>query len=235
MENTSGLYDLLIHHRPFIITNTLTVSYYLQWLMLTIALNISMLERTEGQMIALFSKQSQLNIALENNLLNWPLDGVCVGDDAFPLRHNLLTPFSHRNLTLEERIFNYRLSRARRVSENAFGILVSRFRVFTHSISLAVDTTEFVVKAACALHNWLRKTSAKSYLPPGSLDYEDLNTGEIVPGSWRAEVIPLVNAETLYSNKNYKMEVKRIRNRYAKAFVNENAVPWQLKSINWKL
>lgn len=180
-------------------------------------------------------KQSQLNIALENNLLNWPLDGVCVGDDAFPLRHNLLTPFSHRNLTLEERIFNYRLSRARRVSENAFGILVSRFRVLTHSISLAVDTTEFVVKAACALHNWLRKTSAKSYLPPGSLDYEDLNTGEIVPGSWRAEVIPLVNAETLYSNKNYKMEVKRIRNRYAKAFVNENAVPWQLKSINWKL
>lgn len=72
-------------------------------------------------------KVSTLNIALENNMLNWPEGGLCVWDDAFPLRTNILRPFSQRNLSLEEKIFNYRLSRTRRVSENAFGILSSRF------------------------------------------------------------------------------------------------------------
>ena len=47
---------------------------------------------------------SSLNIALDQKLLNWPENGVCVGDDAFPLRKNLLKPFSKRKLSLEEKV-----------------------------------------------------------------------------------------------------------------------------------
>ena len=46
---------------------------------------------------------------------------VC--DDAFPLGINKMKPYSKRDMTEAQRIFSYRLSRARRVSENAFGIM----------------------------------------------------------------------------------------------------------------
>lgn len=85
-------------------------------------------------------RDSTLNIALENNTLGMPEKCVIIGDDAFPLRTNLLKPYSKTGLNNYEMIFNYRLSRARRVVENAFGILVWRFRIFSKPIDLQPKT-----------------------------------------------------------------------------------------------
>ena len=87
---------------------------------------------------------SELKEGLEspNNIFNIPLPGddvpipyYIVGDNAFGINKSLMNPFSIRNMEHHERIFNYRLSRARRVVENAFGILAHKFRVLLRTMN----------------------------------------------------------------------------------------------------
>jgi hypothetical protein len=62
---------------------------------------------------------------------------VFVADDAFPLMDNIMKPYTRKNLQNKEQPnFNYRLSRSRRIVENAFGIMPSRFRVLLSIINL---------------------------------------------------------------------------------------------------
>lgn len=51
---------------------------------------------------------------------------VFVADDAFPIGLHILKPYGGVHRTREQRIFDYRLSRARGVVENVFGIIVAR-------------------------------------------------------------------------------------------------------------
>lgn len=133
---------------------------------------------------------STVRESLENGSLNFPPWGVILGDDAFPMKNYLMKPFTRHNaFTRNENIFNYRLSRARRVVENALGILAMRFRIYRRPIMLAPEKVDDIVKATCALHNWLRTVSPKFYLPQNSLDIENEN-GHIMPGSWRLEPPP---------------------------------------------
>jgi hypothetical protein len=61
--------------------------------------------------------------------INGDMPFVFVGDNAFYDDENMITPFKGSFLPVEQRLFNYRLSRARQVIENAFGILCARFRI----------------------------------------------------------------------------------------------------------
>ena len=82
---------------------------------------------------------------------------IFVGDEAFPLKVNLQRPYPRRDLHRDERIYNYRLSRARRVVENAFGLLASRWRLMQGRIFLSPEKVDSVIKACCVLHNFLTK------------------------------------------------------------------------------
>nr|XP_034174772.1 putative nuclease HARBI1 [Osmia lignaria] len=107
---------------------------------------------------------SALHPALEGGMLP---EGHCfVGDDAFPLKPYLLKLYKGTQLSRGQKIFNYRLSRARRTVESAFGILASRFRILYTRIPCALSTVDKIVMACCALHNWLRSTNEEIPPPP---------------------------------------------------------------------
>lgn len=80
---------------------------------------------------------------------------VILGDEAYPLKPYLLKPYSRQNLSNEERVFNYRLSRARRCIECAFGILVAKWRFLKTELQMNPENVDILVQAACLLHNIL--------------------------------------------------------------------------------
>ena len=116
---------------------------------------------------------------------------VFVGDEAFPLKSYMMHPYPGRSLNDTKRIFNYRLSRARRTIENAFGILAARWRIFRRSIIAHPDKVTEIVKATCCLHNFLKldeshiPTQTRRYCPGSLVDYEDRH-GNIIPSDWRS-------------------------------------------------
>ncbi|CAM4573446.1 unnamed protein product [Leuciscus chuanchicus] len=90
-----------------------------------------------------------------------PQPHVFMADEAFPLRRNLMRPFPGRTLPPERRVFNYRLSRARLVVENAFGILSSQWRMYRRLIEVHPEVAEKCVKATCVLHNFMQYSEGR--------------------------------------------------------------------------
>ena len=140
-------------------------------------------------------------------------------DDAFALKTWLMQPYGRRMLTREERIANYRISRGRRVVENAFGILVSRFRVMMTTIELPPETVRDVVMTCVVLHNILRSQYQGQHgaqQPGGDVDDDVPGDGQLIGG-----------AADGGHDRNPAREAKRQRDYLKDYFNNEGAVAWQ--------
>jgi len=85
---------------------------------------------------------SQFGICLKTGSLGIPegkplpgssvaMPHVFVADEAFPLMKHMMRPYPRSKLGPAERVYNYRLSRARRIVQNAFGILAAIGSEFT--------------------------------------------------------------------------------------------------------
>ncbi|XP_066150290.1 uncharacterized protein, partial [Euwallacea fornicatus] len=185
-------------------------------------------------------KNCQLYKDLEKNKLHFPefssLPGrnekvpfVFVADEAFALSQNIMKPYSGLHVKgSKERIFNYRLSRARRVVENAFGIISSVFRVLRKPMLLEPEKAELITMTIICLHNFLRKShsSKNLYAPEGTYDKE-VNE-QVIPGSWRSDcdnitsLIPLRNIP-----RKSSLSTNNIRTEFAEYFSSNGSVVWQ--------
>ena len=155
---------------------------------------------------------------------------VFVADDAFTLTGNCMKPYPQKGLTESRRIYNYRLSRARNPVENAFGILVQRFRSLKGTLQVEVDSAIRIALCACLLHNMLCTFSASSYAPHGFAD-EINDDGQIIPGEWRQEGNTMVPLEPTQI-RNCKLNAKEVRKSFRDYFENRGSIPWQCSYSN---
>ena len=184
---------------------------------------------------------SELRDGLENNnIRGWPaprplpndnqdVPFFLVGDDAFALRTYLMKPYGHRNLSRKERIFNYRLSRARRVVENAFGILANRFQILLSTMGHHVATVRLITTACVLLHNLMR--TRYPVLQNRLVDGVNAN-GNVQPGEWR-QGRNLEDTVDVQAPNRASKEGKMQRN-LIKHWVNSPAgsVAWQDRMID---
>lgn len=173
--------------------------------------------------------RSTLYRAIESNSLNIPppknLPGtdiktpfVILADDAFALKPYLMKPYNFRGQDQSQHIFNYRLSRARRMIESTFGIMAARFRLLRTIIELSEPNIKHCVLAICVLHNWIISNNQNENVHDSSDHVEnrsDVNT-----------VVP-VNDERVSNN-----EAKNVREMLKNYFCSPaGETQWQYDMI----
>lgn len=75
-----------------------------------------------------------------------------------------MRPYSVKDRDNTKRIFNYRLSRARKTIECVFGMMSQKFQVLLKPITCRKYTAIVsIVKCICILHNYVRKHDGVQY------------------------------------------------------------------------
>ncbi|KYN50010.1 hypothetical protein ALC62_00037 [Cyphomyrmex costatus] len=180
-----------------------------------------------------------------------------VGDAAFPLRTFLMRPFAKpkrrtnqenreerneiiedygnvKSLELPELIFNYRLSRARRVIENAFGILTAKWTILKGSIACSLETCETIILALLVLHNFLLTSEEELPIYQRRYNVYELIDKEGPHGAWRREMPALNILQRIgrLGGNNAAANAIRLRNNLKDYFVSEiGEIEWQYEAV----
>ena len=135
-----------------------------------------------------------------------------------------------KNMTDAQRIFDYRLYRKCKVTENAFGILVNRFRAFSVWTNLNENNVSIVVLVSLSLHNLLRERSRDIYTSPGFTGKIQMD-GNICNGTRSNEASSefLCPPETTKQNR-YNQSAEEIRTTF-KDYLCGSYVAWQWKVL----
>lgn len=182
--------------------------------------------------------RSSIGKALENGSLLLPpakpvgstiLPHVFVADDAFPLKTNIMKPFPGKFLEIQRRIFNYRLSRARMVVENSFGVLAARWRIFGTTINADIELVKSIVEASVILHNFLIQKQDMNLLT-----FDTDRNGQTVSGNWRQITENDNGMRTVghQGSNNYTGSASSVRESFMQYFNSEDgSVSWQNDKI----
>ncbi|XP_048515010.1 putative nuclease HARBI1 [Athalia rosae] len=95
-----------------------------------------------------------------------------IGDSAYKLHENLLTPFRDNGHLTEEQIrYNTRFSSIRSIIERSFALLKGKFRRLKYIDIADMDLLNHIIAAACVLHNFILMHE----LDVQEFDIEDMN------------------------------------------------------------
>jgi hypothetical protein len=157
--------------------------------------------------------ENTLNIPKHSKISGIPNDlpYFFKGDEAFSISEHILRPYAGTNLSSSKRIFNYRLSRARRYIECTFGILTHKWRIFQRPLNVDINLSITIIKACCVIHNFVRERHGVAF-------EETLFSGE----ADSLLEIPRSTFQTGISGDN-------VRNKITDYFINVDPLPWQNK------
>lgn len=153
---------------------------------------------------------------------NVVLPNVILGDEAFALTTKMMKPFP-RNQSLYDNskaVYNYRHSRARRTTENAFGIMASYFRIFHTPINTIPEKIDKIVLGSCILHNLMRDEKICS---PLEATFDNVDNVYLPTEN----LISISNAIGRPTNDG-----AIVREKFKDYFIGEGAVQWQQDMIS---
>jgi hypothetical protein len=134
-----------------------------------------------------------------------------VADEAFPLKPYLMRPYPKRMLNNKKRIYNYRISRGRKIVEYAFGMMSRKFQeLMSPELCSSESTINSIIQSVCVVYNFVRKREGSVYQP--HLPFEDRDITDMVD---------------LYMDEQATLPA---RDHLANYFVKpEASLPWQWK------
>lgn len=134
-----------------------------------------------------------------------------ITDGAYQLNQNFLKPYPKKNSSLQKKIYNRNLSRARVVVENGFGFTSQVFRIYYTTIDKPPSVVDSIVKTTCVLHNMLIDKNQKNVFK--DMNYRNIDVTDTL--------VPLQSDEIEHENESGKIVREKLINYFLQ---NKNSV-----------